>query len=470
MPPITRRQALSVLTAGTAAAFTVLRASGQSSPATPYAAPAASDGSPAYVYLTWQGDPTTTLTVNFQVLAPDSGPAGHVRYWPDACELPLPEFDPAAPCVTVVSHAHQIPGLPDQRWIHHAELTGLAPGATYAFQARTASGAWSAPARFRTVPADSTSLRFAVGGDIGPGPRVGKEFFETEPLLRAIASSDPMFLLIGGDLAYENGDLNAVAKWDSLLTSWREHFVASGRRLIPLVLAIGNHEVQGGYKGNPSKAPFYYGFFAQSGSVAHFVRRFGPRFALVVLDSGHTCEHADQVAWLDEQLTALHHVPHKMAIYHIPLFPSVRSFTDKLSAEGRKQWLPLFDHHRVEVCFENHEHTYKRTKPLRAGQPAADGTLYLGDGSLGIGARALPTDADRHYLVQSASITHCWLVEENGPALVYRAINAAGVTFDIFPESHPDYPAAQAAFCQVATRSNAASRRREQEEAAKGQS
>ena len=34
--------------------------------------------------------------------------------------------------------------------------------------------------------------------------------------------------------------------------------------------------------------------------------------------------------------------------------------------------------HKLDVGFEHHDHSYKRTKKLKGGQPNVNGTLYLG--------------------------------------------------------------------------------------------
>lgn len=35
------------------------------------------------------------------------------------------------------------------------------------------------------------------------------------------------------------------------------------------------------------------------------------------------------------------------------------------------------------TVFENHVHSFKRTKPLKSNQPAENGTVYVGDGAYG---------------------------------------------------------------------------------------
>jgi len=409
----------------------------------------AADPPPRWTYLTWSGPTETSMTVNFQILAAEAA-AGSVRWWADGA-------DPAKAEV-MASTSHGLAGVPG-RWIHHAQLTGLRPGALYAFQARSVAGPWSAIYRFRTVADDGTPLRFVVGGDIGSGMVRGEAaFHERAALLRLAAAREPQFAILGGDYAYFEGKKEeGIAAWDGLFEELDRNLVAAGNRLIPMVLAIGNHELTGGSPGGKAdKAPFYYAFFAQEAGTASFVRRFGPRAAVVVLDSGHTATHAEQVDWLERELTALDGTPLVMATYHVPLYPSVRPFDTALSVAGRAHWLPIFDRHHLTVAFEHHDHAFKRSHPLRDGLPVAagQGTIYLGDGSFGIGARGVSAEA-RSYLARSAGVQHAWFVEETAAGFVYRAFASDGTVFDVLPQDHPEAAAAASAFAALTTQAEA---------------
>jgi len=113
---------------------------------------------PRHVYLTWQGDTSTTMTVNFQTLTPAEEPAVFFR---------KVLADGAGDNSRVTARSHQIPGLPDGRWIHVAELKGLEPGATYHFTAGDHGNGFCAEQKFQTIPAGNEPLRFVNGGDMG---------------------------------------------------------------------------------------------------------------------------------------------------------------------------------------------------------------------------------------------------------------------------------------------------------------
>ena len=44
----------------------------------------------------------------------------------------------------------------------------------------------------------------------------------------------------------------------------------------------------------------------------------------------------------------------------------------------------MFDNYDFVGAFENHVHQYKRTFPLKANKKSEKGTVYFGDGSMGV--------------------------------------------------------------------------------------
>ena len=123
------------------------------------------------------------------------------------------------------------------------------------------------------------------------------------------------------------------------------------------------------------------------------------------------------------------------------LYPAYRPFELGGAAVGRRDWLPIFDKHQLTTAFEHHDHVFKRTKLLRNNQIDPHGTLYLGDGCWGQGARKV-SDTLRWYEVKAASLQHFWLVDVSRNGIAYRAINKEGKIFDVYP---PDANGAEAA-------------------------
>ena len=384
---------------------------------------------PRHVYLTWQGDTSRTITINYQTF--------------EAAETSTVFFDTKPRNGRVSEYrqkaqgsAHQIPELPDARNIHWVELTNLTPGGTYYFIAGDAQHGFTAERKFRTLPAGSQNLRFVIGGDMNIGPDV-------PTLLQQSAKLSPAFGVVGGDIAYANDNLTNYAKWDAWLDHWQTNMVTPAGFTIPMVLAIGNHEVRGGTATSPTNGQFYLRYFAQNGERTYYSRTFGKNLAMFLLDSGHLSPHGgEQAAWLDAELAALKSVPTKFAVYHVPLYTTVRPFDNGGSVLGRQAWLPIFDRHHLTAAFEHHEHAFKRTQLLRENKPDPQGTLYLGDGCWGQGARKVDPQL-RWYQVKAASIQHFWRVDVGPKRVEYRAVNKAGHIFDVYPANAAGAEAAE---------------------------
>jgi len=365
-----------------------------------------------HLYLTWQGDPATTMTVNFHTLAK----AESAVYYDSVSR----DGDLDAYAQKIEGVAKQIPGQPDQRWIHSVELTGLSPGATYYFAVPEGNGTHTKERKFRTLPMDGSPIRFIDGGDMGILPAARR-------LNARAAAQSPHFVEIGGDIAYENGDIKRSTLYDIWLKNWEDTMVTPEGFTIPGMFAMGNHETNDESEIPESKAPFYFGYFVQGGS-SNFVRELGPFGALIFLDSGHTQEWAAQVPWLRETLQRYQDRPYLIATYHVPLYPSHRDYEGSASKAGREYWLPLFDEFALTVGLEHHDHTFKRSKPLRNNAVAEGGTIYLGDGCMGMPARSV--QRSMWYLEKTEMKRHFWLIELSNEALRADAIDINGDVFD----------------------------------------
>jgi hypothetical protein len=392
---------------------------------------------PLHVYLTWQGDTATTLTVTFHTDEPL--PAGEVRFDTVSRNGQADAYTRRA----VAAPARRIKGL-DARHVHVAELTGLPPGGDVFFIAGHPAHGFSPERKARTIPADATEIRFAQGGDFGTSPEVG-------PLLAAAAAFEPHFAALGGDLAYANDSLSNHHLWERWLTFWCANMVTPRGYTVPMVLAIGNHEVEKGGGLRPKEqARYYYTYFPQGfGDVAYGVKRFGRDLAFLSLDSDHTAAVGGaQTTWLAKTLRDLADVRYKMAMYHVPMYPSHRKY-ESTGQRQREHWLPLFDSLGLSCAWENHDHTYKRTHLLKGGKIDPAGIPYFGDGCWGRSVRTV--DASRWYLKKAAPLQHYWICDVTPAGFVARAADAKGRVFDVYPDTHPEAAAAEAMLASLRT-------------------
>ncbi len=318
------------------------------------------------LFLTWRQDPTTTIVIQW---VGDSRPGNgaSIQYVP----LDGKVWRSAAAAIKPFPGTDQV--------VHRCELTGLTPGAEYRFQVGSSSPTY----RFRTMPARATDeFRFVSGGDAGTGD-------EAKNSNRLAAKQDPYFVVIGGDVAYDNG--RSPETFLRFLRNYHETMVDSQGRLIPLVTCLGNHEVDSKRDRSRNAAGSYLSVFdALFEETSYGVLDFGDYLSLVLLDTGHLSPiGGEQADWLEKTLADREDHPHVFAIYHVPCYPSYRDpWGDRgdngAGAEQRKRWSPLFERYRVNIALEHHDHTFKRTHPLTDGKiDEKNGVLYLGDGSWG---------------------------------------------------------------------------------------
>jgi cellulose/xylan binding protein with CBM9 domain/calcineurin-like phosphoesterase family protein len=309
-------------------------------------------------------------------------------------------------------------------FLYRAVFNELKPGGEYALRL---GGYDSPPLRFRTAPATMDEpLVFAEGGDVGTSSRVAQ-------LHKIAASWGPLFGLVGGDCAYANGRTPDL--WVKYLRLWRENMVDPDGRLIPMLCAIGNHEVDGSWGQPRERSPFFLALFdGLYPENSYATVDFGDYLSLVLLDSGHLSSHESQTAWIDATLAQRSNVPHVFTAYHVPAYPSHRDFDGKYSALARQYWVPLFEKHGLDVSFEHHDHTYKRTHVMTAGEPDPNGVLYIGDGAWGVNAREVRTPEERPYLAKSVSAPHVIRVTLDGNKRSFIAVDNEGNVIDQYPE------------------------------------
>ena len=372
----------------------------------------AGSAGPDTLFLTWQGDPCTTMTI--QWIRPATTEDVGIRYGKlDATDWQV------NPTVTK-------PYMETELLVFRSELKGLQPGTEYKFQIGNNLAAF----RFRTMPAKITDeFRFITGGDSG----VDEHAVATNKLA---ALQDPNFVLIAGDLAYDNG--KSPATFTKFLQNYKRSMVDSSNRLIPLISTIGNHEVQKGYKALREHSPSYLSVFDGLFAEKTFgTLDFGDYMSLVLLDTGHIEPVAgEQTAWLDKMLASRQEMPHLIVANHVPAYPSYRSPTGTdgglgTGEEQRKLWAPLFERYKVDVVLEHHDHTFKRTIPLTDGMFDRNGVVYLGDGSWGK-LRVPKTPEERPYLAKVAQAYHMTVHSLQGDDRFHMAIEDTGRIADIY--------------------------------------
>lgn len=276
---------------------------------------------------------------------------------------------------------------------HHVRLTGLDPQTTYGYRLLHA-GADSGPRSFSTAPDAAQPFTFTAFGDLGISAA-------SQAVVAQVAAIEPAFNLIAGDLCYANdlgttSPLDAVdfdpAVWDR----WFDQAMTSAGTT-PWMPSLGNHDVEPGfgyqgYDGHHARLALPAGGF--NDYVYSF--RYG-NVAVVAVDANdvsseipHPYSLGAQTSWIDAELRALRADPAVDFIvvhFHHCAYCTITSH----GSDGgvRREWVPLFDEHNVDLVINGHNHGYERTTPIRNGvptvaaptgstvAPADHGTTYL---------------------------------------------------------------------------------------------
>jgi hypothetical protein len=366
---------------------------------------------PTALFCTWQQDPTTTMTIQW---IGEQSDADQRPLWYSKANTNEWRQQPFS--------SKEFPMTAKR--VFRSELTGLEPDTTYKFRV----GLDSREQKFRTMPAKATkTIQFVSGGDAG----IGTHTIATNKLA---AAQSPDFVVIGGDIAYENGRNPGV--FYTFMKYYSRDLRDSDGRLIPLLGCLGNHEVDGSYNKSRAAAPFFYAMFDGLYPETGFASLdFGDYLSLIFLDTNHTTPIAgEQTDWLAKTLKEREERDTVFVFNHVPAYPSVREFSSEdgsgTGSGNRKHWVPLFERYNVDAVFEHHDHAYKRTHPLLDGRKSDNGIVYLGDGSWGR-LRTPSTPEERPYLAVTDEAYHLSVHRIEGRERFHIALSDTGRVVDI---------------------------------------
>jgi hypothetical protein len=366
---------------------------------------------PDTLFLTWQRDPTTTMTIQWVD--------------PEKIELPIVHYSTMENSLWQLAKTVIKPYPNTDLKVYRCELTGLVPGTEYQFHL----GNFNEEFRFRTMPAKATNtIQFVSGGDSGANA------YAIATNIMA-AKQEPYFALMAGDLAYDNG--KSPTTFTQFLRNYHQHMIDPEGRLIPLLATFGNHEVNGGYKKMRDDAPQFLsvfdGFFSET---TYGVLDIGDYLSLVLLDTDHIAPiGGEQTDWLSKALAERQQRPHLIVANHVPAYPSYRppqGVNGKFGTgeEQRTNWCPLFERYNVDVVLEHHDHTFKRTHPLVNGLKDKYGVVYLGDGSWG--KLRIPQKPEaRPYLASVSAAYHMTVHRLEGDQRFHVALEDSGRVADV---------------------------------------
>jgi phosphodiesterase/alkaline phosphatase D-like protein len=341
------------------------------------------------IYLEWVGDPTETMIVNW---IDNSGKSSTIDY----------RVEGSSNWSARNGDSRSIPN--SSKRVYTVKLNDLSAGDGYEFRVSGGDEIY----KFRTAPSSlNNPLRFLVAGDLLDSPsQLGEAKSDFVKVSVHAAGSDPLFAVIGGDLANANGDESLVSHWLDLFELWHENMITKDGYFVPIVAALGNNEVPNDFGDDPEDSPFFYTFFRypqdQWGSkISYGKLDFNKYLSIVTLDTDHTHRiPGTQTTWLDNTLNNRKNFRHVIPVYHVAGWPSYKSRTLFGTQENlvRNNWHKVFYKNDIRLVFEHHDHIYKRTLPIgdcddeirhvlscenEFGNDAKDGVIYMGGGSWG---------------------------------------------------------------------------------------
>ncbi|XP_049849749.1 uncharacterized protein MT2654-like isoform X2 [Schistocerca gregaria] len=387
-----------------------------------------------YVYLTLPENPSNSMIVMFHSGVNLKKPSVKLSLKTMNTSIDSSLSIDVKDAQTYQANKTRLASLSIERYVYVAYLSNLNPETDYYFIAYDEEAKlYTKEYKFRTLPlseslASNKTIRFSVGGDAGLTSR-------SKRVLRNAVLTEPYFMMIGGDITYANGMKYCYERVDKWFFMWQKISITPNNYMVPLLTSIGNHEAGISFHSDIAYTAFYKYYFVHSVPTENLIDL--PTYhvhnisgsVILVLDSCVLVpsDHI-QPDFINRHLSK--NYLWKMALYHAPLYPSVRSFTNSISKSLRQDWEPLFDRHHLHVGFENHDHAYKRTHFMKAGEQVTpqNGTLYLGDGSIGVDPRTPITSRD--YLVVSKKTNFHFDVSMSNESMIINAIDINNVTID----------------------------------------
>lgn len=285
-----------------------------------------------------------------------------------------------------------------RRSVHSALLNNLIPNTLYEVQIHY-DNQLQASFNYETFP-DETSTRnlvISTGGDLGDR-NVGRQ------MTLQVGLSNPDVIVVGGDLAYDDGLQTCYFTWDNFLRSFAVSTLNAGR-LIPFLFSIGNHDLglnplSQRNLSQTAEGPLYHVFFPQN-TVPGLDQNGNPiskvpalpdrrsyhyhklgKLVHLNLDSGYVTYFNEQMDFISTVAKAYQRYI-KIVSLHNPAYYACKINNDQAVQETIMKWIPLFDQYKFMSIFENHEHCFKKSFPLKGGHFDEDGIYYLGNGNWG---------------------------------------------------------------------------------------
>lgn len=311
-------------------------------------------GLPGQIHLSWQEDPSFTLTVTWHTDSQHNPTKVNYRKVGTSQWLQQQGASSASP---------------GEGWLHRVQVKNLSPGTRYEYRVSSDRGvkpAFSAVYRTKTAPPPGPAdLSFAFVTDTGLVGRLDGNTTGTQAIIDHIVRDQPLLVLGCGDYAYANRD----GRFGGVAPSIDEWFYQYQPVLarFPFMAQYGNHEIYLTERFADWAPRFAHpdGFqesrcYSFAIGDAHFCSFFLPGRDLP----------KERLQWLDRDLAQARQKGARWLIvyHHEPIYAHGRSHPSR--ANLRDAIVPIMQKHKVDLHLSSHDQNYERTYPL-VGQAAA---------------------------------------------------------------------------------------------------
>jgi hypothetical protein len=227
-------------------------------------------------------------------------------------------------------HTFVLPGLPARGQVRYRVSAGASQSPIY---------------RFHTMPGAGDVIRIGVYGDVRGGHAIHRQ------LVDAMLGESLDVVGVTGDMVLRGTDE----------ADWQRFYAITAPLLaqVPYLAAIGNHDV--GWlrarassddafelpPGPPGRPPGAYWYSVDLADVH-----------LVMLDS-NAYELADQIAWLEADLTAARARKVRAIVALTHDGPYSRGY-HRGSVDARTRYVPILARHHIDLLLAGHDHLYQR--------------------------------------------------------------------------------------------------------------
>lgn len=252
--------------------------------------------------------------------------------------------------------------------VNEVKMHKLHQDTTYVYRVGDGEN-WTELEEFTTLKRKQT-FEFAVLGDT----QSPADLSDFNKILGQLNEKDPAFIIHVGDLIDESSKFR---QWDDTLDLLSQF---DGIRGTDFVGTLGNHEYMGDADGSLAKAIFNS---PENGPAEDMGGTYSVDYnnmhisVLGYTDDANILDK--QLAWLKQDVNNSDK-PWKILVTHKPPY-----FTNPFGGNAimKEKLPPVVDELGIDIVFSGHDHSYGRTKKLKAGKEDSNGTVYVVAGTTG---------------------------------------------------------------------------------------